>query len=108
MKLSLLCIPLALGLLLSAAVVSADPSALRAAPASAVETAPLPLWPEGRMPGRGAALPEESKPGPGDKDESITNVSLPTLALFPAPGRACPRARDFGLPGRRLPEAGLL
>ena len=43
----------------------------------------VPVWPEGKMPGKGAAEPEkEATPGKGLR---ITNVSNPTLLVFPAP-----------------------
>ncbi len=54
--------------------------------------ATLPLWPEGRMPGKGAAKPEEELPARGDNVQRITNVSQPTLAVFSAAkaGKAAP------------------
>ncbi|HSE33673.1 MAG TPA: alpha/beta hydrolase fold domain-containing protein [Pyrinomonadaceae bacterium] len=43
------------------------------------------VWPEGRMPGSGAAEPEGERPSSNDTVQRITNVSRPTLTLFPAP-----------------------
>ena len=41
------------------------------------------VWPEGRMPGHGAAEPEGERPA-NDNVRRITNVSHPTLTIFPA------------------------
>ena len=52
-------------------------------------TATVDVWPEGKMPGRAAAAPEQDNPA--NNVHRITNVSRPTLTLFPAPrkgGRA--------------------
>jgi acetyl esterase/lipase len=61
-----------------------------AAPAFAQTTQPAPLttvdvWPAGKMPGKAAAEPEKERPPTGDGFHRITNVSRPTLAVFPAP-----------------------
>ncbi len=51
-------------------------------------TAPaVDVWPEGKMPGQGAAAPEAEVPR-NDNFHRITNVSRPTLTLFPAPRKA--------------------
>ena len=42
------------------------------------------VWPEGRMPGSGAAQPEGERPA-NDNVRRITNVSRPALTIFPAP-----------------------
>jgi acetyl esterase/lipase len=42
------------------------------------------VWPEGKMPGKGAKEPEAEVPR-NDGFHRITNVSRPTLTLFPAP-----------------------
>src|SRR4051794_22155121 len=42
------------------------------------------VWPEGKMPGKGANEPEAEVPR-NDGFHRITNVSRPTLTLFPAP-----------------------
>jgi len=42
------------------------------------------LWPEGKMPGQGAKEPEAEVPR-NDGFHRITNVSRPTLTVFPAP-----------------------
>jgi acetyl esterase/lipase len=45
------------------------------------------VWPEGKMPGQGAKDPEAEVPRT-DGFHRITNVSRPTLALFPAPRKS--------------------
>lgn len=42
------------------------------------------LWPEGRMPGKGASGPESLRPRKGDAFHRVTDISHPTLSLFPA------------------------
>jgi acetyl esterase/lipase len=51
---------------------------------SAVAT--VDVWPEGKMPGRGAHEPEGDRPAKGDGVRRVTNVSRPTLTVFPARG----------------------
>jgi acetyl esterase/lipase len=46
----------------------------------------VPVWPEGKMPGAGAKDPEAERPST-DGFHRITNVSNPTLSIFPAPGQ---------------------
>lgn len=55
-------------------------------PSSPIVTETLALWPEGKMPGKGAAEPEMEKPPTGDNVQRITNVSQPTLTVCKAPG----------------------
>jgi acetyl esterase/lipase len=62
---------------------------LAAFPAFAQGTPPpappvVDVWPEGKMPGTGAKEPEAEVPR-NDGFHRITNVSRPTLTLFPAP-----------------------
>lgn len=45
------------------------------------------VWPEGKMPGNGAKGPEAEVPRQ-DGFHRVTNVSRPTLTLFPAPRKA--------------------
>jgi len=45
-----------------------------------------PLWPAGKMPGHGASAPEQEQPSSGDGVVRLTNVSEPTLAVYPAIG----------------------
>ena len=45
------------------------------------------VWPEGKMPGNGAKEPEAEVPR-NDGFHRITNVSRPTVTLFPAPRKA--------------------
>ncbi|HEY3899986.1 MAG TPA: alpha/beta hydrolase [Chthoniobacter sp.] len=58
------------------------------------------VWPEGKMPGVGAKEPEAEKPST-DGFHRITNVSRPTLALYPAPRKegAPPPAALIVCPG---------
>jgi acetyl esterase/lipase len=46
--------------------------------------ATIDVWPDGVMPGRGAHEPESDMPAKGDGIRRITNVSRPTLTVFPA------------------------
>lgn len=48
------------------------------------------VWPDGKMPGRGADEPEAEGPTKGDNVQRITNVSRPSLTLFPAQKKAAP------------------
>jgi len=50
------------------------------------------VWPEGRMPGRGARDPEGARSPEKTDAKRITNISRPTLSFFPAPveGAAAP------------------
>lgn len=50
---------------------------------------PVPVWPEGKMPGRGAREPE-GEINKGDGFHRITNVSRPTLTIFPAAKKDAP------------------
>ncbi|MDB6071344.1 MAG: axeA 1 [Verrucomicrobiales bacterium] len=58
------------------------------------------VWPEGRVPSQGAALPEAEVPK-NDGFHRITNVSRPTLTFFPAPiaGGAGPAPAVIICPG---------
>lgn len=58
--------------------------AISASIASAQPPAVVDVWPEGKMPGNGAKDPETHRPSK-DPYTRITNVSRPTLTLFPAP-----------------------
>ena len=78
--------------LLTVALVMADGACAGTAQVSASPSATVDVWPEGGMPGRGANDPEMEKPSK-DAFHRITNVSRPTLTLFPAPAPAmivCP------------------
>lgn len=52
------------------------------APAN-LSRATVAVWPDGKMPGHGADEPEQDRPPQGDYVQRITNVSHPTLTLFP-------------------------
>ena len=49
-----------------------------------VAAATVDVWPEGRMPGKGADAAETVTPSTTDNFHRITNVSRPTLSLYPA------------------------
>ncbi|HVU34401.1 MAG TPA: sialate O-acetylesterase [Opitutaceae bacterium] len=72
------------------------PVADAAAPA-AVET--VAVWPEGRMPGQGATAPEHLLPPRGDHVHRLTDISRPTLSVFPAPKGAKPAPAMIVCPG---------
>lgn len=52
--------------------------------------AEIPLWPEGKMPGLGADKPQEDLPERPDKVQRTTNISRPTLEIFPALNKNAP------------------
>ena len=56
------------------------------------------VCPEGKMPGNGANAPEGEVPR-NDGFHRITNVSRPTLTLFPAPRKAGSAAAIIVCPG---------
>lgn len=51
--------------------------------AVAASTSTIDVWPEKKMPGRGASEPERERPSK-DEYHRITNISRPTLTVFPA------------------------
>jgi acetyl esterase/lipase len=57
-----------------------------------IETAPatVDVWTAGTMPGKGAKDPEADLPSRGDNVQRITNISRPTLTLFPAKNKKAP------------------
>ena len=57
------------------------------------------VWPDGKMPGHGARDPEQEKPPQGDDVQRITNVSNPTLTLFPVPRKGAPAPAMIVCPG---------
>jgi acetyl esterase/lipase len=62
-------------------------------PASLAPPPPLAtvdVWPEGKMPGSGAKEPEAEVPAKADGFHRITNISRPTLTVFPAPAKDAP------------------
>ena len=48
------------------------------------------VWPLGKMPGRGAVEPERDQPARPDGIQRITNISRPTLAVYPAASKKAP------------------
>ena len=68
--------------------------------ATAEKTPPavVEVWPEGKMPGQGAKDAETKRPSK-DPYTRITNVSLPTLTLFPAPKTDRPAPAMIVCPG---------
>ncbi|HEY8561971.1 MAG TPA: alpha/beta hydrolase [Pyrinomonadaceae bacterium] len=75
------------GLLLTATIFARAQSGAETtvAPTSVVD-----VWADGKMPGNAAAEPETEMPARGDNVLRITNVSRPTLALFPAKNKNAP------------------
>src|SRR5829696_1014992 len=57
------------------------------------------VWPERKMPGRRAREPEGESPSKGDNVRRITNVSRPTLTVFPAPKTGVPAPAVIISPG---------
>lgn len=51
---------------------------------------PVEIWPMGKMPGAGAKEPEVDMPDRGDGVRRITNVSAPTLEIFPVGKKNAP------------------
>lgn len=85
---------LLLGLLVS--LTSAQTPA--AAPTDKAPPAVVEVWPEGKMPGSVAREPEAERPSK-DAFHRITNVSRPTLTLFPAPKADRPAPAMIVCPG---------
>ncbi|HKP69507.1 MAG TPA: DUF4982 domain-containing protein, partial [Pyrinomonadaceae bacterium] len=50
----------------------------------------VPLWPDGKMPGKGADEPEKDMPARPDGVQRTTNISRPTLTVFPAEKKNSP------------------
>ena len=76
-------------------------SAQTAGPAltsSAAASVTVDVWPEGKMPGKGAKEPEAERPSK-DPFHRITNVSRPTLALYPATKKDGPTPAMIVCPG---------
>ncbi|MCX6896346.1 MAG: glycosyl hydrolase, partial [Verrucomicrobia bacterium] len=69
-------------------------------PAAVYKTQPMAVavWPEGKMPGKGAKESEAERPSK-DAFHRITNVSHPTLTLFPAPKKGAPAPAMIVCPG---------
>ena len=58
--------------------------------AQVVPATTMEVWPEGKMPGKGAREPEANKSPERTDATRITNVSRPTLSVFPAAGKDAP------------------
>ncbi|HSU66621.1 MAG TPA: alpha/beta hydrolase [Tepidisphaeraceae bacterium] len=74
------------------------------APAFAQTTQPVAsvtveVWPEGKMPGHGANDPEQDRPAKSDHVRRITDISRPTLSVFPAPGKPAAAPAVIVCPG---------
>lgn len=76
---------LALFLTASATAQTTRPTTAKAA--EPAPTATVNVWPDGKMPGKGASKPESERPPRGDDAVRITDVSTPTLTIFPAPAK---------------------
>jgi acetyl esterase/lipase len=72
---------------------------LPAQQAKSEPSAPVLLWPEGKMPGKPAAHPESELPPRGDNVQRITQVSNPTIKIFQAPGAIQPTPAVIVCPG---------
>lgn len=59
----------------------------------------IPLWPEEKMPGERTADVEAIQPSSGDNVERVTNVSRPTLTVYPAPEQDSPVPAMIICPG---------
>jgi acetyl esterase/lipase len=72
--------------LLPLALLAAAPSATTAPalPPSAAPAAVVDLWPAGKMPGAATTQPETLRPVRADNVHLYTNVSHPTLSIYPA------------------------
>lgn len=57
------------------------------------------VWPEGKMPGQSTREPEGEAPSKGDGFHRVTNISRPTLTLFPAPAMSGPAPTMIVCPG---------
>ncbi len=66
------------------------PAVAAAPPEAALAPVTLPVWPAGKMPGIGAAAAEKEMPSRGDGVVRLTNVSEPTLTVYPAPKSSRP------------------
>ena len=67
------------------------------APRRAVAT--MPLWPTGKMPGRGSAGPEKELPARGDNVIRLTDINEPTITVFKIPGTNKPTPAVIICPG---------
>ena len=56
----------------------------------AAQTSVVEIWPTGKTPGQSTDQPENNLPARPDGVRRITNVSTPTLAVFPAPKKNSP------------------
>lgn len=83
-------------LAIAAVAAPAPPAATPAAPQAA---ATVDVWPAGKVPGGGAKEPEADLPPRGDNVRRVTNVSRPTLAVFPAPKADRPAPAVIVCPG---------
>lgn len=68
-------------------------------PASADTREKVDVWPAKKMPGMPATQPESDVPVRGDDVRRVTNVSNPTLTLFPAPASESPAPAMIVCPG---------
>lgn len=59
----------------------------------------VPVWPAGKMPGMGAKEAEKEAPNKGDEVVRLTNVSAPTMTIYPAPAAKDPAPAVIICPG---------
>lgn len=68
-------------------------------PTAATPPATVAVWPDGMMPGQAAKESERDMPAKSDGFKRITNISRPTLTLFPAPKQSSPAPAVIVCPG---------
>lgn len=73
--------------------------AARAQTTQPTALATLDVWPAGKMPGGAADKPEHDMPARADGVRRITDVSRPTLTIFPAPKGNAPAPAMIVCPG---------
>lgn len=67
--------------------------------APATPSLTIDVWTDGKMPGKGALEPEQDMPAKPDQVKRITNISRPTLTIFPAPKKDVPPPAVIICPG---------
>src|SRR5215203_4649977 len=75
---------LLVGILLTATQFSLSQSVAETTRKATSPTLIIDVWAENKMPGNAASEPEAEMPAKGDNVQRITNISRPTLSLFPA------------------------
>jgi len=81
---------LLVGILLTATQFSLSQSVAETTRKATSPTLIIDVWAENKMPGNAASEPEAEMPAKGDNVQRITNISRPTLSLFPAKFKDAP------------------